>query len=340
MNLTLICKGGVNTGLGHLHRALSFIHGAAGLVSFNLVAIIEPGLESLFRKHPGATLIYSDQDLEQALSSVKDEHNICLIDMLTLGADQCRMLRARYRRIYSLSPVFSDLSIIDVVFTRFSGHSYPPHIKVYSGLEYAIFNTNCQPISDEDYRRTIAEEHLTIAVSMGGTDAPNKTLMILKALARVKFDLTIWVLLGEGYGHSYQELVDTIKKDSHHEIVLVKSNRSMWRILSHCAVAIFAGGLTSFEAIYAGLPTLNILDNESQKDLVPKELVDCGATQFIGVIGPESLDLLIRYINSFHVDRELLSAMRHNTNNLLDGSGAMRTAQMVIDELIQMKTAE
>ena len=73
----------------------------------------------------------------------------------------------------------------------------------------------------------------------------------------------------EGYNHSYQSLVDVINRNNRHEIILAKTNRSMWEILSNCNVAILAGGLMLVESIYAGLPSINIFEKEwHEKQLV------------------------------------------------------------------------
>ena len=36
--------------------------------------------------------------------------------------------------------------------------------------------------------------------------------------------------------------------------ILAKTNRSMWRVLGNCSLAILAGGVTSYEAAFAGCP--------------------------------------------------------------------------------------
>ncbi len=329
MNFTLICKGGVNTGLGHLHRTISFVEGAKEFASFNVIAIIDKGLENLFKDIPTTVFIYNDTELTTALNLITGEADTCIIDMVELSENERKIIRSRYKRIVSLSPVFNDYSIIDVLFTRFSEYNYPQHIKVFSGLEYAIFNTNCRQISDEEYNRNLEEKQLTIAVSMGGVDAPNKTRTILEALAKLNQDYTIWVLLGEGYSHSYQDLVDTIKRDSNHEIILAKSNRSMWKILSNCSLAIFAGGLTSFEAIYAGLPAVNIFEKEIHQNIISKEIIEKNVSINLGLLSDETLATLQERLSLFYNDRAELIRMRSNSKGLLDNFGPKRTIEKI-----------
>jgi spore coat polysaccharide biosynthesis predicted glycosyltransferase SpsG len=329
MNITLICKGGVNTGLGHLHRAVSFVESAREHADFNVVAIIDKGLEVLFKEIPDTVFIYKDQELTSVIKLLKDDGGFCIIDMIELDQNEQQFIRNRYKKIISLSPVFNNYDILDYVFTRFNEHNYPSHIKVFSGLQYAIFNTHCARISDEVYNENLAEKQLTVGISMGGVDAPNKTLIILEALAKIEQDCTFWVLLGEGYSHSYQDIVDTIRRDSNHEIVLAKSNRSMWKILSNCSLAIFAGGLTSFEAIYAGLPAINIFEKEIHQSIISKEIIEKNVSLNLGVLNDRTLLNLQEKISSFYNNRNLLLEMRENTKGLLDKNGSIRTINKI-----------
>lgn len=329
MSITIICKGGVNTGLGHLHRTISFIEDAKQFSDFKLVAIIDYGLEVLFKDIEDVYYVYNETDLEKALNNANYNSGNCIIDCVELNSDNQKLLRSKFKKIISLSPVFNNYEIIDILFTRFTEYNYPANISVFSGLEYSIFNTHCRQISNSEYERTLNEKPLTIAISMGGVDAPNKTLKILEALAKLEIDLIIWVLLGEGYSHSYQDLVDTIKRDSNHEIVLVKSNRSMWKILSNCSLAIFAGGLTTFEAIFAGLPTINIFEKEIHQSIISKEIIEKNVSINLGLLNNETLERLKQKLQLFYNNRNELLQMRLNTFGLLDKKGSERTIKKI-----------
>lgn len=330
MNITLVCKGGVNTGLGHLHRTISFIEDAKQFADFTIIAILDRGLEILFKDIANVNFIYNEVDLEKTVLGISNNAEHCIIDCVELDTHNQQFLRSRFRKIISLSPVFNNYEIVDVLFTRFTEHNYPKNVQVFSGLQYSIFNTHCRQILNDEYERALGEKPLTIAISMGGVDAPNKSLKILEVLAQLKIDLTIWVLLGEGYSHSYQSLVDAIGKDSNHEIVLAKTNRSMWKILSNCSLAIFAGGLTTFEAIYAGLPTINIFEKEIHQSIISKEIIEKQVSMNIGIFNEASLEVLKQQLLLYYNDRSLLLKMRHNTKGLLDKFGAERTIEKIL----------
>ncbi len=333
MKIAIICKGGINTGLGHLHRVISFVEDTRQYADYSIIAIIDKGLEVLFKNISNVSFIYSESELNEKVKILDNQINNCLIDCVELQKESQIILRERFQTIISLSPVFNNYDIIDVLFTRFTNSNYPKHVKVYSGLQYSIFNSYCREISEEEYQKTLNENPLTIAISMGGVDAPNKTLEILKSLVKLEIDLTIWVLLGEGYSHSYQDLVDVIRKDSTHEIVMAKTNRSMWKILSNCSLAVFAGGLTTFEAIYAGLPTINIFEKEIHQSIISNELIEKNVSINLGLLNLDTLEKLNEQLTLFYHNRIELLKMRQNTKGLLDKRGAVRTIQK-IQELV------
>jgi len=336
MKLTLICKGGVNSGLGHLHRAVSFVENTQSFAEYTLIALVDKGLENLFRNLSNVHFVYDEADLLKALTIVPDECRGCLLDMTELSDESCLLLRRRFDRLFSLSPLFSNYGILDVLFTRFSDFDYPAHLRVFSGFPYAIINTHCKLISDEVYKYNLDGDSLNIGISMGGVDAPNKSLHVLRALSSLDFDCTFFVLLGEGYAHSYQEMVDTIRRDTNHEIVLAKSNRSMWKILSNCSLAILAGGITSFEAIYAGLPCINIFEKPIHHDVLLGEVLYKKVAINLGLFNAESLHVLNAHLKVLNATRGKLLEMRENSRGLLDKQGPERTLERIREVMAEL----
>ena len=166
---------------------------------------------------------------------------------------------------------------------------------------------------------------LSVAICMGGSDAFNATLNILEQVRGISIPLIFWVLVGEGYTHSYNELIDCVKQDKIHEIIVAKTIRSMWRILSSCAIGIFAGGITTYEAAYAGLPSINTIVSENQHFLL-KELEDMGACFCIGSDFNMFGGHIHRILLELDSNRDELINMHRRSKLLIDGLGAYRIA--------------
>ena len=181
-------------------------------------------------------------------------------------------------------------------------------------------------ISEEVYRYSLEQNPLSIVISMGGSDASNNTLQVLNALRSVSSSMLFWVLLGEGYEHSYQALVDCMQKDSRHEIILAKTNNTMWRIMRMCTLAILAGGTITYEAAYAGLPSINIFEVEKHVFLI-KELVEKGVSLNAGYPLSDALSVVKANVAYLECSRDELLAMHRKSKDLIDGLGARRIAQ-------------
>ena len=146
-------------------------------------------------------------------------------------------------------------------------------------------------------------------------------------------------MLGEGYRHSYDDLINEIKRDSSHEIILAKTNKSMWQILHNCVLSIVPGGITSYEAAYAGLPTITMLENEEQLYLI-QELLERNTSIYIGKMSHDNMIKLNDVITELHNNRYQLLQMHLNTKKIIDGKGAGRIYKVCVDYIKQLPNEE
>jgi spore coat polysaccharide biosynthesis predicted glycosyltransferase SpsG len=232
--------------------------------------------------------------------------------------------------VVSLSPAFNLQGHVDLVFHRtrcltrdLTGLG--PGVAVRRGLDYVVLRETCHPIPEEAYARNLDRNPLAVAISMGGVDAGNNTLQLLSSVVQIPTPMLLWVLLGEGYAHSYQALADCASRNIRHEVILAKTTDSLWRVLETCSVALLAGGITSYEAAYAGLPTINLLQNDLGPPLV-EELAERG----VGLaVGPPFASALLRVnaeLSRLEKARGELLAMHRRSHGLIDGRGAERIA--------------
>jgi len=230
-----------------------------------------------------------------------------------------------------LSPLFEHISRVSQVFHR---TTYLPEKiqgpKMYAGLDYAITSYNCTPIPDSVYREHLYEPQLSVGISMGGGDAPNNTLEVLRALLKFPNEVIFWVFLGVGYSHSYDLLVEESHNNQLHEVVLVKTNRSMWSVLKNCHVVILSGGITSYDAVYAGIPAVNLLQSSDHSFLF-RELVEQGVCFYPGVLDPETLEMLPSLLSDINKNRDRLWKMHTDSQTLIDGRGSHRVWQQVLE---------
>ena len=321
MRVLFVCKASTEIGLGHLIRSRTLAAGLhdLGALVIDFVLIGDVSLISLVNGYvQNKIALVDEKDL-----ALQNTYDIAFVDMLEMNAETMVSIQQRAARVACLSPIFNRMEQVDILFsrTRYQSVPNPGPKQVYAGLEYAIIQSACGKIGAGDYEKTLDSGAFPIAICMGGGDAPNKTLKLLRSLKDCAVDATFWVMLGEGYRHSYDDLIAEIKSNKRHEIILARTNKSMWQVLRNCAIGIFSGGVTSYEAVYAGLPAVNLLDRPEQYFLI-RELVENNACSHLGNSFTESLEGLNEYIEAMYSKPVELLKMHIDAKRLITGDAA------------------
>ena len=328
--IAIISTGGPALGYGHLMRSKTFLRAAPIEVQTRLFPLVAERDDHIFDSvKDRVTLCRNPEMVVSSITSM--DPDIIVWDTVDFQQEAFKQIHQVGECNASISPVFSRMSEMDLLFTRNSSAVPIPGVNTYQGLEYALFNESCVRISDERYQENLKSNHLTVGINMGGADAPNKTLRILKAISDVTAPLTIWVLLGEGYYHSYQHLVHAIHDSENHEIILAKTNRSLWQVMANCSLAILAGGLMTIEALYAGLPSLNVFENPRHKTAAGSEIFDKGAALNLGILGSQALTELYATVQHLDSHRSELLDMRRRASGLVDKEAAKRIYKILLN---------
>jgi spore coat polysaccharide biosynthesis predicted glycosyltransferase SpsG len=320
-----LCRGSTDDGLGHVMRSRTVALAAREALDARIIVIGDACVAPLLDGR-GVPFTIARDEAEAASAVLEANPDIIFFDALALDDEIFDRVRTG-RTAIGLSPVFSRLDDLDLVFHRTRALS--PQLKAVhragrlrAGLEYAVVRPGCEPIANDAFERAVSAKRLSLAISMGGGDAGNLTLETLRAVAEVEQPLLIWCLLGEGYGHCYNQLA-AAAASARHEIVLAKTSDSMWRVLSQCALAILAGGTVTYEAARAGLPAINLFPIDAHRFLA-RELIDRGAAL------ESTPDQLAAVVTDLERHRDRLRAVRERCTSLLDGKGAQRIVRETI----------
>jgi len=329
--VSIVCRGSLHEGLGHVMRSASVataLADAGAVVHIVLIGDESAGhvLTDLEIAHER---VASDDDAA-ALVEVQDPA-VVVFDTVWIDAGAFERMRAG-RRTASTSPIFDHLRDVDASFSRAS-HEPDPILRMRPddhrrGLEYTVVGMHARSIDPSTYVDSLHRDPLGVGVSMGGADAANRTLAVLREILETEQRLLIWIMLGEGYAHSYEELVATVRRDHRHEVILARTTQSMWTVLERCSLVILAGGITTFEAAQAGMPSINLLGSEGERRLL-QDLEDAGAIVSIGSDASwglrlrEELGVLAR-------ERDRLLLMHRRSRELIDGGGPTRVAACLV----------
>jgi spore coat polysaccharide biosynthesis predicted glycosyltransferase SpsG len=324
MKVHFICKASVKDGLGHLIRSTQLAESFQLLGATVFLTVIGDQTPKKILK--GHDLPYRVIQNENDLISKK--YDAVFFDMLRISAKVFETLKNSSRITVSISPIFDRMDQVDLLFTRSKYHNISSgDIEIFADLKYSIISRHCERIPKQTFRKNLNETSLPIAVIMGGTDAPNKTLRVLNELKHCRVPSTFWVMLGEGYSHSFDKLIEAIRKDTDHEIILAKTNRSMWKILSNCVLAIIPGGLTSYEAAYAGLPTLNIT-HDPEKEFLIRELMEHKIC-----LTHQNFQNLNKTIEDLYRQKNKILQMHDRSKSLIDKKGGERIFSITTNKL-------
>jgi spore coat polysaccharide biosynthesis predicted glycosyltransferase SpsG len=325
MNLTFIIKASPSIGYGHLIRSRTLARDLTGLMkkadSLHYYVIGDPQLAGLLSGEPFPFEVFESESDLLAQRTKLCFDDFVAFDMLSVEDDLYDEVRGRASSLVSISPVFNRLTDVDLFFHRSKYHSssFGPNTDVHKGLDYALIQASCARIRAASFKEHLYDDKLSIAVSMGGGDAANQSLATLAALNDLKKDCTIWLMLGEGYSHSYDDLIAESRK-SHHEIILAKTLSSMWKVLGLSSLLILPGGVTTYEAAYSGLPVLNIVRDPSQRFLI-QELLELGVGDEVPAVDDGEL---VTRVEHFEQNRDLLYEMHLNSKGVIDGHAGER----------------
>ena len=322
MSIVVYCSGSVSKGLGHIQRARVFSD-SLFKAGYNVTMFIRADKELILsHQYVGYQMNRINDDEELVTFIINQKPSLLVFDTLSFPEALFERIEPHIA-VISISPIFNLNNRMKGVFSRVLLEGVSTD-RLFYGLQYSIFSEYCKSVDYYHYLEHLSQETLSIGVSMGGTDAPNKTLRIVEALSKINNPSTFWILLGEGYLHSYDELAHIAGREKKHEFILAKTSRSMWKILSSCSLNILSGGITLLESVYAGIPSIHLFEKEEHRKLVPEEIRDKGSIVDLGVFKEDTLVELPNVIENMIENRSILLRMHESMKGILDKQAPVR----------------
>ena len=106
---------------------------------------------------------------------------------------------------------------------------------------------------------------MVIGISMGGYDKQNKTLKLLKILLKFKNFIELKILFNKQNLINYNKIINYIKINKiNSKILTMKKNT--WNIFSKCSFVFLSGGISAYEAVFVGIPSINIINDNKKKN--------------------------------------------------------------------------
>ena len=111
--------------------------------------------------------------------------------------------------------------------------------------------------------------------------------------------------------------------------------------MKNCSLSILSGGLTAIEALYAGMPSLNLYLSRSHQQVANSEAVKQQATYDCGVLSDSALEKMAHHIKNLSKDKQMLIYMRKQCKLLnVDDQGARRVVERILAQKNQSENIQ
>jgi UDP-2,4-diacetamido-2,4,6-trideoxy-beta-L-altropyranose hydrolase len=184
--------------------------------------------------------------------------------------------------------------------------------------------------------RKISDRARKILVTLGGSDPHNVSRDVLETLARMR-DLEITVVVGGSNPH-LQTLRRLVTELPEAAISIAVDTYDMPELMDWADVAIAAGGTTSWELAFSGLPSM-VLTLADNQEAISAALDRAGLAINIGRWNVEANARLARTLPQLLSDSRRRERMSHAGRQLVDGLGARRVLVRMSASQLNLRAA-
>ncbi|HEY9619567.1 MAG TPA: UDP-2,4-diacetamido-2,4,6-trideoxy-beta-L-altropyranose hydrolase [Crinalium sp.] len=345
MSILIRADASVTIGTGHVMRCLALAQGlrSAGHRPVVVAAHLSPALlnhlQTLdieliqFGHTPGCL------DDAQAIIQIAHRHQASwiVVDGYHFGADYQRWIKAGglsllfFDDYQHASHYYADLVLNQNIYACSELYKHrESYTQLLLGTRYALLRPEF--LQWQGWQRQLNAPARKVLVTMGGSDPDNVTLKILQAIQHVKAELETIAVIGGSNPH--WESLQPVVQSSQGSIHLKQNVANMPELMAWADVAIAAGGTTSWELAFMGLPTLMLILAENQR-AVAEKLDAMGVVINLGwhrdVMTEAIAEVLTNLVSNQPQWATKRVEMTQHSQTLVDGKGVERVLQQLID---------
>lgn len=254
--------------------------------------------------------------------------DILILDRLSTSHKFMLTLKKKFKYLVSFDDTGLGSRVADVVINGIL-HKLPKRDSLYQGYKYLFLN------NINHKKKKISKKVKNVVVSFGGHDERNLLGFYLDILRKnelfdnKKFKIDLLVGNKDDVNLRYwKKQIKFLNKHKKINISLFVRTENYFKILLKADIAILSGGLTIFNAIYGGVPSIAIPQYQHQlktlKKLKSYKAIKMGSENII-LNEKKFLYETNLLINSYN-ERLKLS---NNAKNLIDGKGSKRVVKII-----------
>jgi len=274
---------------------------------------------------------YSDI-IKNLITTYTKNKNYLLIDHYEVDSDFESSLKNTFEKIFVIDDLANrkhdcDL-LIDQNYHRDLNHRYekliPNDAITLLGPKYAIIRSEFRRINKKIIKKN--SQIKKILISFGGSDPTNECKKTLDALCSIESSQFEIIVVAGIYNHKFEQLQKLYEKYSH--IKIFRHVNDLSRLMLDSDLFIGAGGTTTWERLYMGLPSIVTIISNDQKESTEllsdmKHIINLGLARYV------ETKTYVQAIQKSSPD--LLYSMSLNNQKLVDGNGCSRIKKQIIE---------
>ena len=336
MKIVFRCDASFDIGLGHLVRSLALIE---ELVSHNhiILATIEDGAKPYISKRVNKFDTFfkeKNEEEEEFLRRIKVvlKPNVIVIDKkYPYSSEFLNQLKGENIKIIMIDNICEGLCASDEIIFP-TAHLDKTLLEKYlsqekidsvkTGFEYIILRKEVLILKD----KTQPGLHTSskVVVTTGGTDPEGVLLKLIPWIKDMALDARILLLLGQSFRfrNELKHLVTNLPNNIH------LMSYSLKEVIKG-DIVICTFGVSVYEMIYLGIPTICISHNIENADGARMLKKRYGVIEDLGYVEDISVQSLHSAVIKLLSDRILCRNIFEKSRNLIDGRGIKRISQII-----------
>jgi UDP-2,4-diacetamido-2,4,6-trideoxy-beta-L-altropyranose hydrolase len=199
--------------------------------------------------------------------------------------------------------------------------------QLFSGWQYVILRSEFQV----NYSKP-KKKYTEILVAMGATDPHNMTLEILNAIIKFDLKVTLKVLIGPQFRQ--EKKLNHFCEQTSNKIIIEKNPKNVAKIMSSADIAVLSFGMTAYEVAALNIPALYICISPDHV-LSAEAFVKAGFGISLGLYDNLTDSLIQTTLNDM-IEKKTEYCVKLTESKLIDGLGAHRTAEIIINENLRI----
>jgi spore coat polysaccharide biosynthesis predicted glycosyltransferase SpsG/CMP-N-acetylneuraminic acid synthetase len=331
--------GGAALGMGHVYRSLAIADalrsGSRAEIAFLMSADHTEGLLTVSR-HGYPVRVMAGRGQEGAIEHIRDFAPAILInDLPALEAGYLTALSHLGATTVNLVDTLDDLQTTEhyaqVIVSVMNQERETPE-GFYGGPAYAILRDQFRGREKE-----VRPEGRMVLLSFGGSDPQGLTLKAARALQGLPEAVKVLAVAGPAF--SYRKEFEALERTLSRRVPLIhEAAGHIADLMLEADVVVGSGGMSVYEIAALGTPGI-VLGQNLREDERMRAFARHGTVEYLGLGTDVGEDRIASAVRTLLLDADRRREMSGRGRALVDGLGASRAAEVILDRRQRARVA-